>query len=166
MPIIDKYVQRAYIYTIMSAANTITFTQVRFPVGVFSNIALRITRVDWYPSTAALREIVGAADSLQMALTSKDDLTVLDPANQSIICNLNVVGIAANVEKMITPFTSDFSTLPEQGLLIPANPLFVGITSGGFAAVAIVRVVIYYRFVQLKPQESVELLQALLPGNV
>jgi len=162
----DAYVNRAYVEVVMSAANTLTFSQIRWAVGLFQGIAIKINRIEWFPNGATLREVVTAADILIMAITSRNDLANLDVTNQSIYCGLSVVGVGVNVEPRILPFQTDFSTLSEGGLLVPANPMYIAANSVGFAVPGEIRALIYYQFVELSDQEALEVLQTVIPGNV
>lgn len=162
----DLYINRTNATVVMSALNTLTFQQIRFAAGLFEGIALLLTRVLWYPTNTSLRELVASTDSLHMALTTRSDLTAIDPVNLSVLVSKNIVGLATNTEPIITPLINDFSNMPGGGMLIPANPLYLGAFTAGAAAASSVRVVLEYRWKKLSPQESIELLQTLLPGTV
>lgn len=162
----DLYSNRTLATIVQSALNTITFEQIRFAAGLFEGLALVLNRIHLYPTAASLRQIVAATDHLTMALVTRDDLTSLDPTNLSVLASKMITGIAAGVERYVTPLTIPFSDLPGKGLLIPANPLYMGVDSGGFTAVATVRFILEYQWKKLTPQENLELLQTLLPGTV
>jgi hypothetical protein len=166
---VDQYANRALETVIMSAANTETFEQVRFGVGIFQGVALVIHRVEYHPTAGTLHEIIANADFFDMALTNRDDLTNLDPTNQNVIVHKGVhvrVVSAVGVISDHIPLISDFSTLPGGGLIIPANPLYVALDSAGFAAAGTCRFVIYYTFKQLKDADYIELVQGMLPANI
>lgn len=165
----DAYSNRSFIDITMSAANTITFSQLRFAVGTFQGVGLLLHKIDYYPLTSTIQEIVAAADVLQMGFTVRDDLTTLDPSNQAVISTKEyVLNRAATAEGEIhmSPNIDSFEGLPQGGLLIPPNPLYAAMNSAGFAAAGRFRAMLYYSFIQLSDRESVELLQTLLPGNV
>lgn len=164
---IDQYANRAIEQTTQSAANTITFSQIRFGVGIFQGVALVVHRVEWFPSLGTLRELVTAADQLDMAITSTDNLAVLtDVLEPSILVLKNLVPIAATVDPYQLPFVSDFSTLPGQGLIVPPNPLFLGVQMAGAAAAGTVRALIYFTFLELSDKDYIELIQASIPANI
>lgn len=165
----DLYVNRAYADVTMSAANTVTFEQLNFAVGVFQGVALKLIQVRYYPLKAAVQEIVAAADILHFGLTLRDDLANLDPTSLSVIDVQNLMLTEARTAEsnlVNEPLISDFSNLPGGGLLLPANPIYAAAHSAGFAAAAQVRFLLYYVFVQLTDRESIELLQTIIPGNV
>lgn len=163
----DTYSNIALASVTLSAANTITFSQLQTSVGLFQGVAMLLHRVLWYPASAATREIVASTDQLNMAITVSNRLTSLaDVTDPSIVALKQIIGIAANVEKAELPLLSDFTTLPMGGKLIPANPLFIGAASAGFAAACVVRAQLDFSFVQLSDSDYLELLQSMYPIQV
>lgn len=165
----DIYVNRAFVSLTMSAANIITFQQLNFAVGVFQGIALKLVRIHYYIHSGVAGEMVLAADRLYMGMTLRDDLATLNPTNQSVIDqHFFALNANATAEAVLfgSPIVTDFSGLPEGGLLLPANPIYVAMVTAGFAAAGGIDVVLYYQFVQLSDREAIELLQTIIPGNV
>jgi hypothetical protein len=163
---LDQYSNRALMYVQMTAANTITFEQVNFAVGTFQGIGLILNRIEMHPNVAAYRELVANTDSMSLAMTTRDDLANLEPANQAVIASETLVGMGAAVEIQQVPLVFDYTQLPGGGLILPANPLYVGLNTAGFAAAATARFVIFYQFRQLTDKEYLEIIQTLLPGNI
>ncbi len=164
--IADKYPNRAFETVTMSAANTLTFSQVQFGVGLFQGVAALIHRIEWFPSAASVRELGAATDSIDLALTNRDDLASLSPINQSVLACKQWIGRGAEVAADINPARSDFSGLIGGGLIIPANPLYVGMDTLGAAAASSCVVVIYMTFRELTDAEYVELVQTIMPANL
>lgn len=162
----DMYTNRAFGLVTMSAANTITFEQLRFAVGTFTGVGLLLHRVEYFPTLGTYNEVVAAADSFQMGLVSRNDLTALNPIDNSIISIVRVNAVGVAVESKQDPIIQDFTNLPEKGLLIPPNPLYLAMNSTGFAAAGEFRCIMYYSFVELTDQQSIEMLQTIIPGNV
>jgi len=163
----DMYANIALGSVTLSAINTLTFSQLQISVGLFQGVAMLLHRISWYPYAANLREIVAATDSLSFALTVSNRVAAIEDATDpSIIACRRLIGIAAAVGSYEVPFESDFTRLPMGGKLIPANPLFLAATSGGFGAVATVKAQIDFSFVQLGDAEYLELLQAMYPVSV
>ncbi len=163
---IDRFVNRAFATVTMSAANTLTFQQIRFAVGIFQGIGLLLHRISIWPATASLQAMVAATDAMTIGLTLRDDLADLDPTNQAVIVNQRWVGTATPVALATPPRIEDWSNLPGGGYLLPANPLYLGMATGGFAAAGVAHVRLDYTFLALTDKESVELLQTVIPGNV
>ena len=163
----DRYSNRAIERTTMTAVNTITYSQIRFGVGIFQGIALVIHRVEWYPSVGSLRELVAASDQLDFAITSTDGLAVItDILEPSILVLKNLAGLGVNVEFIELPFISDFSKLPGGGLILPPNPLFLCVNTQGAVAASSVGCLIYFTFLELTDKDYIELIQASIPANI
>jgi len=70
------------------------------------------------------------------------------------------LGVAATGIIREDPFIVDFSTLPGGGLIVPPNPLFLGVQGSGEAAAAQVMTRLYYTNYELSPDEYWELVEA------
>lgn len=163
----DKYANKAYGHVLMSGANTLTFEQMLFGVGLFEGKALLIHSLGWYPTPTALREIVAATDQLQLALTTSNRLTgITDVAEPAIVAQLSIIGVGVGTEPYVRPLRQDFTSFPGGGLLVPANPLYVGMMTGGFAAAAEARLEMRFTFIDLDSDAYLELLQSLFPANI
>lgn len=160
----DQYVNRAIVSVVESAANTITFQQIQFGVGTFQQVGLEVQEVHFFPNSTTLGLLVAAGDNLLMGLTGRDDLTDLNPSNQALYCQVGLGCASAQTAPIETPLIYKFADMG--GLLIPPNPLYLAVQGIGLGAAATVRAIIYYRFIQLTPQQSLEVLQTLIPGNV
>jgi hypothetical protein len=163
----DNFANVAFGSVTMSAANTLTFSQIQLAVGLFQGIALLLHRIWWYPTDTACREIVAATDELIMALTSSNRLVeILNSADPAILSNKAIVGIAAGTERQEIPIISDFTMLPGGGKLISANPIYLGAVTGGFGAAATVRARLEFTFVELADRDYLELIQSQFPTNI
>jgi len=162
----DLYVNRAYANLVLSAANTQTFEQIRWATGLFSGIALKLVEVQYHLTYGTLGELVADGDKLAFGICSRNDLDSMDPEDQSIYDAHFIDVPGTNVEPYHSPIVKSFANLSQGGMLIPANPLYVGANSYGFTDPAEINVVIFYQFIQLSPQESLEVLQTIIPGNV
>jgi hypothetical protein len=163
---IDQYANRALAAVTMSAANTITFEQIRFAVGTFQGVALLIHRLEWHPSWSSIKELTAATDYIRMALTTNDNLTTIDAEDQDVLATYHLYGLGANVELVHRPLITSFEGLPGGGIICPANPLYIGMLTAGAAAASDMRVVVYYTFKQLSDKDYLELLQSMVPGNI
>lgn len=165
--ITDKYANVAYGTVTMSAANTLTFSQIQMGVGLFEGKALLVHRVNFRPYAAACREMVAATDAMYLALTTSNRLsTIFDVSDPAIVCQFHIVGVGVAVEKWTLPLTMDYTSLPAGGKLLPANPIFLGMNSAGFAAAGVCRVELEFSFVELTAAEYLEVIQSMFPSNV
>lgn len=163
----DTYSNIAIAQVTASAANTLTFAQIIFGVGLFQGVALLVHRVNWYPHSTTLRELVAATDALFMALTTSNKLTsiedVLDP---SIIALRSRISVGAATADWDLPLVTDFTSLPGGGKLVPANPMFIAIKQSGAAAAGLIRATMDFTFVSLDSDAYLELLQSMFPVQV
>jgi hypothetical protein len=166
----DVYPNRAFESVQMSAANTLTFSQIQFGVGLFQGVAAVIHRVEWYPDKDSIQELLGMSDTVTMALTNRDDLAALDPRNQSVLASMTlipiIVGAVVSLWNEKVPFVSDFANLPGGGLIVPANPLYAGMVTAGAAAASYMDVIVYLTFKELADADYVELIQTIMPANL
>ena len=168
--LIDQFPNRALVGITMSAANTISFEQIRFGIGLFQGVALILHRVEYYPDLTSIRECVAVADEMQVALTARDDLTSLYPTIQNVISCIQIVPLMVGAVVSLTleglPIVHDFTGMPGGGMIIPANPLFLAMDSTGFAGAGISRVILYFTFKSLADKDYLELLQTMVPANI
>ena len=164
----DVYPNRAFVSVTQSAANTLTFSQIRFGAGLFTGTALILSRVEWWPPNAGLDETLDLADLHQFAITNRDDLTTIDETNMNVLAYayFGVLEGAAGFTQVHLPIITDFSTLPGGGLIFPANPLFIGYGSAGMTAAYTLNAVMYYTTKDLADADYVELVQSLIPLNI
>lgn len=163
----DKYANVAYGIVAQAVINTLTFNQIQLAVGLFQGVAMLLHRILWMPYGGTLREIVAATDSMQLALTSSNRLAAIgDITDPAIIAQMQVWGVGVAVANEKIPYISDFSTLPGGGKLVAANPIYLAITTGGFAAVATCRVQLDFTFIELSDRDYLEVIQAQFPANV
>ena len=167
---VDVFPNRAVERVVMSAANTITFEQIRFGLGVFQGVALVLHRIEFYLSALSVRELVAVADSVEVGLTNRDDLASLQMTNLNVLVSRAMlpmmVGAVVSLSQERFPLIADLATLPGGGLIIPANPMFLGMQTVGFAIVGVCDAVIYYTFKQLTDADYIELIQGMLPANI
>jgi len=172
MPAISKdvFVNRALVGMTMSAANTVTFEQIRFGVGLFQGVALLLHRISYYLEHASWAELVADSDYCSMGITVRDDLSSLTPTNLNLVDVVDmdtcIVGTVVGIDHVVRPIISDFSRMPGGGLLLPANPIYLAMSSAGFAAAGVCRAVLYFTFKQLADKDYLELLQTLVPVNI
>lgn len=167
---VDKFPNRAFIRVTESGANTLTFGQIQFGVGIFQGVAAVIHRVEFMPLIGTLADIVAGDDQLSLALTNRDDLVSLIPNNQSVLMskrlNAAMIGAVVSLQWMEFPLVIDFTSLPGGGIIIPANPLYLGVEGASLAAAAVVDCTIYLTFRDLTDSEYVELVQTIMPANI
>lgn len=161
----DKYDQFMTLAVQMSAANTLTFSRVGVGVSIFDYAAFIISRIEYHLAATGLDPYDDSADSAEVALTGNDQITTLS-VEQPEVYDALVFGVRANAapatsEFVYFPVVHDFSTLSGGGLIVPAQDMYVGMTTTGLAAAAYARLRVYYRILALQAADYIELVQRL-----
>lgn len=162
----DIYPNRAMSSVTQTAANTITFEQINFGVGIFQGVALVLHRVEYMPDGAALNELAAFGDTWDMGLTTSNLLADLQAFDPAVISMKRMLAIGAAVEPFELPLITDFTTMPGGGLILPPNPLFMCVDSLGNAAAHGTIFQLYFTFVELADKDYIELIQSQLPANI
>lgn len=147
----------------MSAANTLTFSEVQVGLNLFDKVGLIMHRIEYFFGLATYDELAANADFVQIALTSSNSLGSLGSNERALIDKLEIDCIAsgapANLNIIQAPFVKDWSGLPGGGLLIPPKPLYVGMTSVGFAAAGTGYARMYFTLKKLSDADYLELVE-------
>lgn len=163
----DKYANVAFGSVTMSAANTLTFSQIQMGVGLFEGKAMILHRVSFRPSFVSVHELAAATDRLVMALTTSNRLSsIIDVTDPSIIGNVDLISLGAAIEVVRLPFQIDYSNLPGGGKLLACNPIYAAMWTSGAAAASAMKVDLEFTFVELSPQDYLEVIQSMFPSNV
>jgi len=165
----DMFVNHALERITMSAANTLTYQQLNFGVGQFQGVALVIHRIEYWISYATLQGLQATTDLIQIALTQSSNLGDLNMTHPEIIDEVLASGQGASLEPHYVPgsnFTKDFTNLPGGGLLVAANPIFIGMTTAGMGAAGSADVKIYFTFKELADKDYIELIQSRIQANI
>lgn len=161
----DLYDQFMHLAVVMSAMNVITFSRVALGMSIFDYAALIISRIEYDLGYTHFAEFVTAADHAEMAITGADDLPnlVIDQAEvyDMAAYSVAVSGAPASFQVMQQPIIHDFSGMKGGGLLIPAQDLFLGMNTAGFAAPGSCVARVYYTVKALAAADFIELVQRL-----
>jgi len=163
----DKFANVAFGSVTMSAANTLTFAQIQMGVGLFEGRAMVLHRVAFRPSFASIHELAAATDRLTMALTTSNRLTsIIDATDPAIVCQVDLISLGASIEVARMPFEIDYTGLPGGGKLLPCNPIWAACWTSGAAAASAMKCELSFTFVELSPQDYLEVIQSMFPVNV
>lgn len=166
----DLFINRALETITMSAANTLTFQKINFAVGVFQGVALIIHRINYHFLSSVYTELVANDDELTVALTvsnvlsdlAMDNIEVID--QKTIVCD--IYGAGSGAEKWVSPLSTDYGTLPMGGILLPANPIYIAMTTLNFIGAVSCQTEILFTFKELSDKDYIELMQARSLANV
>lgn len=161
----DLFDQFMWLKVVMSAINTLTFGQVTLGMSIFEYAALIISRIEYSLDYTHFAEFGAAPDHVEIAITGSDGLTnlqmdqpeVYDAVSYSIV----VSGAPATIELVQTPIVHDFSTMKGGGLIVPAQNVYIGMNTAGFAAVGSCVARVYYTVKSLQASDFIELVQRL-----
>lgn len=163
MPKADKYVNRAYVSLTMSAANTITFNKLDASVSITDKVGWLIHRIEYHPQVSTLEEMTASGDYLWMGLTSSDQLSDLHVARAAVfdskILHRMDGGTAGNFERWEFPIITDWSDLPSGGVLVPPDPLYLGMNTVGLASAGVLRCRLIYSLIKLSPADYWDLVE-------
>ena len=147
----------------LSAANTLTFSEIIIGLNIYDKVALVIHRFEFEPKEAALNEMTAAGDSIAGALVSSNQISGLTPDNIEVIDRRKIfrldMGTAGSGQILEQPITSDFSEMPGGGLLVPPKPLYWAGDSTGLASAAGMILRLYFTIKQLSDAQYLELLE-------
>ena len=156
----DKFANKFFGTVVESAANTLTFAEIKTNVSVFDKQAWILHRLEWYFTSTMLALLLGANDSITLALTNSDKLNTVDLSSAGVIDmaefqhhNLSSVGF----QDELFPVTRDFGSLPSGGLIIAPRPLYIAVKGTSLATAATVAVRGYFTSLELSADEYLEL---------
>lgn len=160
---VDQYVNMLVQTITMSAANTLTFSEINIGLNLFDKVGLLVNRIEYHPTLATLQDIDTDGDSISIGLTTNNTLASLNPSNAAVIDLQQLhrvdAGAAANAILVQTPLIHDFSTLRGGGMLIAPKPLYIAMMSAGLTAAGVAYFRLYFSLVQLSDAGYLELLQ-------
>jgi len=147
----------------LSAANTVTFSEINVGLNIFDKVGLLINRIDYELTSGSTGQMTADGDYLVMCLSQSNSLTSITIDQTEIIDSMkwgrHDFGAAASGQTHLHTITKDFSTLPGGGILIPPKPLYFGGDSDGFASAATLAVRIYFTVEKLTGEQYLELLE-------
>lgn len=161
---VDKFANTAYIKVTETAANTLTFKRLDTGIAIFEKVAWLIGRVEYFFDVFNATNFNGTGDQVSIALTVSNTIADLGLGKNEVIDAYILyrqdLGTAASGFMLELPYVKDFTNLPGGGMLIPPNPLFLGIKGTGLAAATSCEIRLYYTILQLSPDQYWELVES------
>ena len=149
----------------MSGIDTITFGQVAIGMSIFDYAALIISRIEYVVGRTTWAELSVNTDEFQMAITGSNTIGDLGSNRPEVydymIIDAHQVGTPGNYMVFPQPLIHDFSTMKGGGLLVPAQDLYLGLDSLGFAAAGSGLARVYFTVKALGAADFIELVQRL-----
>lgn len=159
----DRFANWAGIAVTESAAGVLTFNELLTGVGFNTKKGMLIDQIDYFIPSASTDLLLANADNILFGLTSSVGVTDLADVTDGRTIhsghfNMRFVGAAASFAWTRMPLQHQF--FPS---LIHANQrVFAAVQGISLAAVATVRLRLYWRFIDLTDREITELVQATL----
>ena len=146
-----------------SAANTLTFNEVNVGLNLFDKIGLNIHMIQYFYNANLYADMdidqfisqAGLVGSNQISDIGSDERPVFD--KKEIYANR--VGTPTSFETQFFPLISDFTGLPNGGLLLPPKPLYVAIDSTNGTTAHTLYMRLFFTIVALKDADYFELLE-------
>jgi len=162
----DNYDQFLTLITTMSAANTLTFSQVNVGISIFDYAAFLISRIEYtLDVSSVLGELGAATDVFYAAVCGSDgiaDLEVNRPEVYDVLTmGCQVTSAASQGVPVAMPIVHDFSNMSGGGILVPAGNIYFGLDSSGFVGAGGAKARVWYRVKPLDAADYLELAQRL-----
>lgn len=163
--IVDKYAQFLKMSVTMSAVDTLTFSQLNIGLSMFDYAGLLIRRIEYSLARASYYEVGTETDVAWLAITGSDQLTSLALSQPQVYDLLEIFGATsgtpATFNALQTPVVKDFVGLPGGGMLVPAQNIYLAMSTSGFVAEGSATARVWYTVEKLSAADYLELAQGL-----
>ena len=157
----DKYANVYLTEVTMSGIDTLTFEQINIGVSLFDRMGLMIHRIEYIPADSSYAQIIALIDLIKLGIVSSDQIASLSANTKAVIDFLSVrsFGSVDGIMSIRDPIIHSFADLPEGGLLVAPEPLYLAMDTGGFTAVGAAVVRMYYTLKKMSDADYFELLE-------
>jgi len=159
----DKYANLLVKNFSLSAANTLTFDEIEIGLSLFDKVGLKIQRLEYHWSNAALAEMTANGDDMVCGLITSDAVSSPGPSESAVIHMTRIkridFGTAASAQLTKVPDVFDFSNLAGGGLLVTPRPLYAFGNSSGLASACQFNLRVFFTVEKLADAEYFELLE-------
>jgi len=160
----DKFPNVATIQVVESAANTLTFKKLETGISLFEKVAWIIHRIEYLVTAGTFTGMASTGDLIEFGLTATDQMASLSVVNAAMIDYQMRLrfdwGANPDVEMMELPWVIDLSTLPMGGIIVPPNPLYLGVKGTGMGVAATLTAKFFYTTYVLAADDYWELVEA------
>lgn len=164
MAITDKFANVANLSVTESAANTLTFEELKTGAGIFEKMAMVIHRIEYTTTGTVASLVVEPADQIEVALVTSNQITTLAKDKAQVIdrfvFSVYEQGTPANAWVLTMPWVHDFTSLPSGGLIVPATDLYLACIGTSVASATFWRMTLYFTYRELKGEEFWELVES------
>jgi hypothetical protein len=158
----DRYANKAYGKVTMSAANTLTFSEIPTNVNIMDKVAWVLHRLEWFIPAGSFAEMGAIGEGLNVALTMSNSISSLALNSAAIIDSLQFFAVAilagTSAKHQEFPVIRDFSMMPGGGLIIAPRPLFIAMTSNGAGGACVCECRLYYSNITMSSEDYLDLI--------
>jgi hypothetical protein len=159
----DKFANVASAEVVESAANTVTFQEVRFGVGIGQRKGLIVDQIDYYIAPAVFATSFAAdADTLVAAWTTRNDLSsIIDQFDNRAVLHLWSMRMSFTTSGLQFPqFPVQHQFAPPLIVAPRAGALYLAVQGLNAPAAHTVQSRMYFRFEDLSQSDFLELAEA------
>lgn len=158
----DRYANIAGVELTMSAANTMSFVELRTGIGMQADrktaVGMLIDEIDYSPKQKVFNDMNATGDRLSVGITVSNQVTDLeDVTDKRILHSANIYrldgGTAGNFVIQVVPLVYQFFP----AIIHAERAVFLAADSLGLADPEVIRMRMYYRTVTLTDGEFIEL---------
>lgn len=160
----DKFANVAAVGVTESAAGTMTFAEMTTGVALGRQTGILIDQLDYYVDTTSLERLLATQDAIEIGWFSSNSMSSFNVADrrqlhQISITQGTIIGTPASGGTIhISPMVYQF--FPP--MIIAAPRLFLGVLGTSIAQVLTIQSRMYFRYIDLSPQEYIELAEAFV----
>lgn len=160
----DKFTNILHERVTMSAANTLTFSEIDVGLNIFDKVGLIIQRIEYVPEDNIFdTEMTADGDKINFGICADSGITTLNVNERAVIdthSEYYILETAVGFRYVTIPIVHNFSQLPGGGILVSPRPLYLAATSGGFANPVVVDMRMYFTVMKMTPESYFELLES------
>jgi len=158
------YADRIYITCTESGANTLTYQALTLSTQLEVDKAIIIHKIEYSPGLATLALIAATGDELNAGLSVSNTLTDTSPEYAEIIDKqqwcFDTCLTTGQKWPAQRPFLSDYSNLPNGGIIVPMQTIYLFVKGTALGGAATVAARIWYSLLQLTGNDFSQLAQA------
>lgn len=155
----DLFVNFGYVSCTQSAATVITFEEWNTGYSLDDDVGIILHRLEYNIGQASIILMLDNADSISFGLVTSSKLVNL-ALDQAAILDKKDLHFSSVAQLHQNPVITDFSSLPEGGILVAPKPLYLAVDSISIATAATVSCRVMYTVAKLTDRGFRELWQS------
>lgn len=160
----DKYLNLATQQVTMSGANTETFADITTGISLGQGRGMLIDQIEYFPDQASLELLIATGDRILFGWTASDAVGSLAERSRTTI-HLASLGVQPPIGTPASsggPISLPLAYYFDPPLIIAAPRMFLACGSTSLSAAAGLSSRLYFRYIELTPQEYLELAETFV----